>query len=397
MEYGFLKIPLWVVGFRGFCVTRVWYVVGMLFYTRTPDDLRARLRDVEVEISDLRCEQATLVNELDKIHIGGRSGHRSLNEWLSAELDVTRSFASDLVFCARHLAKDRPLNARLAEGAITFDRAVALMRLADAGADSATLTYSESQDLASVRRLIARQRRITRTTAHEAFVDRFVAVQSTLDESSRRVTGQLCGVDGDVFERALHARADELRLLPGGDGYTRGQLQADALVAMAQDSLNRERDGDVSTGGGSVSILVDLDTANGCGGEYGAVIEYGPRVGPDTLQELLCTGTVQIIGLSQGEPVVTSKATRAIPPAIRRLVAHRDGGCTIAGCTSRYRLEPHHIQLRSDGGTHDPENLTTLCWFHHHVAVHQQGLRIDPDSPALCRRLIRTPIGVDPP
>ena len=369
----------------------------MLFHSRTPDDLRARLRDVEVTISDLRCEQATLVNELDKIHIAGRDGHRSMNEWLSAELDVTRSFASDLVFCARNLVKDRPLNSRLAAGDVTFDRAVALMRLADAGADRATVEESELQDLAAVRRLIAIQRRITRTTAHEAFMERFVTVQPTLDESSRRVTGQLCGVDGDVFERALYARADELRLLPGGDEYTRGQLQADALVAMAQDSINRDRNGDTFTGGGSVSILVNLDTANDTGGEKGCEVEYGPRVGPAVLEELLCTGTVQIIGLQDGEPVVTSKASRAIPPAVRRLVAARDGGCTIGGCTSRYRLEPHHIVLRSDGGSHDPENLTTLCWFHHHVAIHQQGLRIDPDSPALRRRLIRTPKGPDPP
>jgi len=369
----------------------------MLFHSRTPDDLRARLRDVEVEISDLRCEQATLVNELDKIHIAGRDGHRSMNEWLSAELDVSRSFASDLVFCARHLVKDRPLNARLGNGDVTFDRAVALMRLADAGADQATLEDSESQDLAAVRRLIARQRRITRTTERQAFTERFVAVQPTLDESSRRVTGLLAGVDGDVFERALYARADELRLLPGGDAYTRGQLQADALVAMAHDSLNRDRNGDTFTGGGSVSILVNLDTANGVGAEQGAEVEYGPRVGPAVLEELLCTGAVQIIGLHNGEPVVTSKASRAIPPAVRRLVAHRDGGCTIGGCTSRYRLEPHHIVLRSDGGTHDPENLTTLCWFHHHVAIHQQGLRIDPDSPPLKRRLIKPPTNPDPP
>ena len=356
-----------------------------------------RLREVEAEISDLRCEQATLVNELDKIHVAGRSGHRSMNEWLSAELDVTRSFASDLVFCARHLVKDRPLNARLGAGDVTFDRAVALMRLAEAGADRTTLEHSESQDLAAVRRLTANQRRMARVTARQAFIERFVAVQPTLDESSRRVTGQLCGVDGDVFERALYARADELRLLPGGDGYTRGQLQADALVAMAHDSLTREGNREVASGGGSVSILVDLDTANGTGGEYGAEIEYGPRVGPNTLEELLCTGTVQIIGLASGQPVVTSKASRAIPPAVRRLVAQRDGGCTIAGCTSRYRLEPHHIRLRSDGGTHDPENLTTLCWFHHHIAVHQQGLRIDPDSPPLKRRLIKPPTNPDPP
>ncbi|MEA3510364.1 MAG: DUF222 domain-containing protein, partial [Actinomycetota bacterium] len=243
----------------------------------------------------------------------------------------------------------------------------------------------------------ANQRRITRIAAHQAFTERFVAVQPTLDESSRRITGQLSGIDGDVFERALYARADELRLLPGGNQHTRGQLQADALVAMAHDSLNRNHNGEASSSGGSVSILVDLDEANGTGGEYGATIEYGPRVGPDTLEELLCTGTVQIIGLTDGQPVVTTKASRAIPPAVRRLVAARDGGCTIAGCTSRYRLEPHHIRLRSDGGTHDPENLTTLCWFHHHVAIHQQGLRIDPNSPPLKRRLIKPPTSPDPP
>jgi hypothetical protein len=375
----------------------------MLFRSRSADELASRLRDVEVEISDLRCEQATLVNELDKIHVAGRSGYRSMNEWLSAELDVTRSFASDLVFCARHLTKDRPLNGRLAEGDVTFDRAVALMRLADAGADQPTLDHSETLDLPAVRRLTAQQRRVTRRSEHETFTDRFVTIQSTLDDTSCRITAELPGVDGHVVERALHNRADELRLLPGGDGYTRGQLHADALVAMAHDSLNRDRDRDSdsdsegSSNGGSVSILVDLDTANRSGGEYGAEIEYGPRVGPNTLQELLCTGTVQIIGLSQGEPVVTSQATRAIPPAVRRLVAHRDGGCTIAGCTSRYRLEPHHIVLRSNSGTHDPENLTTLCWFHHHVAIHQQGLQIDPDSPPLKRRLIRPRTGTDPP
>jgi hypothetical protein len=146
-----------------------------------------------------------------------------------------------------------------------------------------------------------------------------------------------------------------------------------------------------------VSILVDLDQANGTGGESGVGIEYGPRVGPAMLEELLCTGSVQVIGLQDGKPVVTSRASRAIPPAVRRLVAARDSGCTIAGCTSRYRLEPHHIIHRSDGGTHDPENLTTLCWFHHHIAIHQQGLSIDPGSPPLRRRLVRSRTGPDPP
>jgi hypothetical protein len=271
----------------------------MFFGSRTADELTRKLREVEARISDLRCEEAVLVNELDKINIAARDGHRSLNEWLSAEMDVTRASASELVFAGRHLPRFRPINFRLADGAMSFDRAVATMRLAQAGADESTVTHSESLDLAAVRRLTARQRHITRRSEREAAGERFVSIQPTLDESAWRITGLLGSVDGRIFEQALYGRADELRLLAGGDQLSRAQLQADALVAMATDTGSH--DGDAS-GGGSVSILVDLDEANGTGCETGCQIAYGPRVGPAVLEELLCTGTVRVIGLSGGRP-----------------------------------------------------------------------------------------------
>lgn len=165
---------------------------------------------------------------------------------------------------------------------------------------------------------------------------------------------------------------------------------------MAYDSLDRDDTGADSTGP-DIAVFVDLDTANGSGGKVGAEVEYGPRVGPNALDELLCTGTVQVIGLEDGRPVVASDAAKAIPPSVRRFVAWRDGGCTIDGCTSCYRLQPHHIIERCPGGTHDPDNLTTLCWYHHHVAMHRQGFCIDPDSPPQRRQLVRTRAGPDPP
>ena len=70
-----------------------------------------------------------------------------------------------------------------------------------------------------------------------------------------------------------------------------------------------------------------------------------------------------------------------IPPRVRRYVLARDGGCTADACRSRHRLQVHHIIPRSQGGTHDPENLATLCWFHHHVVVHGMSYAIDPDTP----------------
>jgi hypothetical protein len=370
----------------------------MFWSTRSVPEMEEELRSLEEQASGIRNRQAVLVNELDKINIAASTGSRSTTEWVTSRFDVSHTAASDLVFAARQLKRHRRIEHRLVNGDLTFDRTVAMLRLAVAGADETTMKHSESLDLAGVGRLTARQRRITRVDEHDVFVERFVAIQPTLDESSWRLWGLLPGVEGRIVEQALHARADEFRTLPGGDQHTRGQRQADGLVAMAHDAL--DRDGDTGSGalaGSYVSVFVDLDRAQGTGGETGAEIEYGPRVGPNTLEELLCTGSVQIIGLHNGEPTVTSQASRTIPPAVRRLVAHRDGGCTIAGCRSRYRLEPHHLVHWSAGGSHDPENLTTLCWFHHHVAVHHQGFRIDPESPPGRRRLIRTPVGPDPP
>ena len=169
----------------------------------------------------------------------------------------------------------------------------------------------------------------------------------------------------------------------------------DALTAMAEDSL----DGTTSNQSTSPQVTVFVDARQDNPTETTAEVEYGPRVGPDALERILCTGRVRVVGLdTNGAPVVTSPLGRAIPLAIRHTVTRRDGVCVIDGCTSRYRLQPHHIIRYTDGGTHHPDNLATLCWFHHHIAIHQNGYRIDPESPPLRRRLIRvSPRGPDPP
>jgi hypothetical protein len=70
------------------------------------------------------------------------------------------------------------------------------------------------------------------------------------------------------------------------------------------------------------------------------------------------------------------RATQAIPPARRRAVLRRDGEkCRVPGCRHATFIEPHHIELRSEGGNHDLENLITLCGAHHR-AVHQGRLVI---------------------
>jgi hypothetical protein len=75
-------------------------------------------------------------------------------------------------------------------------------------------------------------------------------------------------------------------------------------------------------------------------------------------------------------PSGQQRATQDIPPALRRAVLRRDvHRCRMPGCRHADFVDLHHIQLREEGGTHDAENLITLCGAHHR-ACHHGRLRV---------------------
>lgn len=359
----------------------------MYWKTRTVAELEADLVAVEAKISELRSEQLVLVNELDGAQAPQTDGSRSMVEWVQAHLDVKADTARDLVFAARRFKWHRSIHDRMLNRGATFDRTVGTVKLADAGATRDEIDAAYGRDLAGVARLVARRNHVTPKDERDVFADRFFTIQPNLDESRYRMWGEAPGVIGRTIDKAICDRADQLRDVAGDLSTSRGQRQLDALTAMAHDSLDGNTSGQTSDTG-QVTVFVDARRDNPL--ETGAEVEYGPRVGPDVVEQMLCGGRAQIIGLDSGIPVVTSPAARAIPPAIRQHVVHRDGGCVIDGCHSRYRLQPHHILRFADGGTHHPGNLATLCWYHHHIAIHGNGYQIDPGSPPLRRRLIRS-------
>jgi hypothetical protein len=68
--------------------------------------------------------------------------------------------------------------------------------------------------------------------------------------------------------------------------------------------------------------------------------------------------------------------TQDIPGKVRRFVELRDGNrCRIPGCRSTRCLELHHIVHLEDGGTHEPENIVSIC-DGHHAAHHRDRLWI---------------------
>ncbi len=108
----------------------------MLRDTRTITDLEADLVGVEAQISLLRGEQHVLVNELDKAQAHHSDASRSMVEWVQSHLDVKADTAKDLVFAARRFKRNRGIYDTMVYGGATFDRTVAVVKLADAGATS---------------------------------------------------------------------------------------------------------------------------------------------------------------------------------------------------------------------------------------------------------------------
>jgi hypothetical protein len=349
------------------------------------DELRAALLEDEAEISRIRARQIERLRGADRLQLDTADGARTMSDWTVAVLDVSPQTARRMMRIARSHQGD--IEQRMAGGELGIDRAAFLCRIRELGGPEDVISDSGSYSLGHLYGLIDRLRKIDTLTEQMMFEDRYLALQPSLDRSSGRFWGQTHGIDWQTIEKALIHRESRLPAL--GD-QTQGQRRVDALASLCMDSLTAS--GEESEAGRAVTVaevFVDAALAAPSLGEAGVTLSSGPRVGPNTLAEILCSGKVRVIVCGDdGRPIGVSDLGEAVPPAVRSFVLHRDQGrCQIDGCQSRYRIQPHHIRARADGGDHDPDNLVTLCWYHHHVAIHQMGMGLDPESPPTRRRL----------
>lgn len=327
------------------------------------DDREQQLVSDERLITQLRARQLTNLEILDRVQVFTGDGSRSLSEWLAARADVSGETARDLVRTMRR-TQDKPwIREALKSGEITFDRAEALSRIPE------DVGLLEHLDVAGVRREAAD--RVGVAAEDEAMLasDRFLVMQPNLDKSAWKVWGGLDGETGSVVDRALTEKADELPELPDGTRGTHSWRMATALYVLA-------------TGGESpkaqINLFVDADRAIASDGRAGVRVEAGPKAGREILEAVLCDSVGRVIvNTADGIPLKYGRSSRSIPPALRQAVLAKTGGyCAADGCNSRYRVEVHHKIPWSQGGRTDPDNLVALCWFHHHVVVHERGFEL---------------------
>jgi len=104
-------------------------------------------------------------------------------------------------------------------------------------------------------------------------------------------------------------------------------------------------------------------------------LEDGTRVSAETSRRLCCDAAVVRVERDRdGSVLDVGRKSRTIPPALRRALEVRDGGCRFPGCGLRF-TEGHHIVHWGDGGETKLSNLVLLCRFHHR-AVHEEGFRV---------------------
>ena len=328
----------------------------------TQDQKERILVDAEAEIAHLRAVQLEVLEDLDRCQVATADGCRSLSEWATARLDIHPDTAKSLVRTMRRTVERPDLRAALGEGEITFDRVEALSRIPD------EVGLLEHLDVAGVRREAAKRVRITTENEYRTARDQFLILQPSLDESWWKLWGGLDGATGALVDKTISEKADDLPLLPDG---TRGDSSWRKAMALAELCITDDPPP------AQLTVFVDTTQATPSNGQAGVTLEAGPRIGRDALEAILCDAITAVTARAEdGTPMVYGRRTRTIPPALRRAIIHRDGNtCTGDGCPSTHRLQVHHIIPFSEGGTTNPENLITLCWYHHQIIVHQRGFQ----------------------
>jgi 5-methylcytosine-specific restriction endonuclease McrA len=326
------------------------------------DAIEQQLVDDERMIARLRGRQMQALAELDTRQVATADGSRSLSEWVAARLDVGIESARNLTRTMRRL-HDRPdLASELSAGSTTFDRIEALSRLNE------DVGLMEWADIYRVRREAAKRARIEAEAEHRSASDRFLTMQPSLDESWWKLWGGLDGHSGALVDKVLTEAADRLPEIEGtttDSSWKRATALIEALVSDDPPPAN-------------VTVFVDATDAAESNGAAGVVLEPGANVGREALQAILCDAVTEVTARDgAGRYMDYGRRVRTAPPALKRaLLAETDFMCAADGCTSRRRLQIHHLKPWSEGGETNQADLVVLCWFHHQVVVHERRLEI---------------------
>ncbi|HEX8768293.1 MAG TPA: DUF222 domain-containing protein [Jatrophihabitans sp.] len=355
--------------------------------------LGERIVALESLVRRAEAAQAEAVRVFDRRDAAGADGAASTACWLRDRLNAADRDARRTVGLVRSLDRLPATAAALRAGDVTVAHARVL-----AGQtrhlDPATVAAGEPALVGWARRLDPHR--------FAAVVRRWVAVVSPAEferDTERRYDSRwlslsttwggmtsIAGMLDPDGGAAVRAALDALVCAnPATDTRTRTQQRADALTDLA--TIATAHAALPVTGGHRPEIVVHLPAATlthpGTPGAVPATLADGTPLGRRALDRLACDATYRRLVLDPDDiPLTLGRATRLVPPPLRKLVALRDGGCRYPGCPRPAPYcDAHHVTHWRHGGPTDATNLVLLCRYHHHL-VHDthHSVKLLPDG-----------------
>ncbi|MGD2121867.1 MAG: DUF222 domain-containing protein [Gemmatimonadota bacterium] len=407
----------------------------MVYFSAHFDDSKP-LEELEEEITSLAAHihaathrLLTLIAAFDRRQGWKAGGHRSCAHWLSFRTGIDLGACREKVRAARALTGLPEISASMAQGQISFSKVRALTRVANDANEGKLLDMAKECTAAQLEKVVMGVRRGGRrdeaALEQERYQSRCLSVFPD-SEGMYVVRGRLPAEIGVLLMRAVEAASDALYREKGvqGDsdedrvpGRTAAQRRADAMGLLAERALGaglggrssgtdpklaghitdedseslqnqtgpQAREDPASTPvpvSGSraeryqVVLYVEPETLRSDGEGGLSEMEDGTRVSAETSQRISCdAGLVRIARNQKGKILDVGRRTRTIPPAIRRALDARDGGCRFPGCGSRF-AEGHHIHHWAEGGETRLDNLVLLSRYHHRL-LHEGGWKVE--------------------
>ncbi len=377
----------------------------------TIEDLGDRIATLAAHIHAAEQRFLLLLAEFDWRRGWELAGHRSCVEWLSLRTGFDAGTCRERVRVARKLAGLPETTAAMGRGELSFSQVRALTRVATPENEGVLLELARGVPTGKLESLIRGWKRGTvcqeMDRERECFDSRRLSVFPD-EEGMYVVNGKLTPEVGLLLMRAIdgagdHLFREEVKVLgrdlrdPEVTRQEAARRRADALGLLAGRALAvgfgpsaREDAPDPGNGDAPISgsqaeryqvvLHVDpeaLETASNAGvdGEPADCchLDDGTRVSAETARRIACdAGLVRMSHDEEGQPLSVGRKTRTIPPAIRRALDARDGGCRFPGCGVRRFTAGHHVKHWAHGGETKLDNLLLLC-RHHHRLVHEGG------------------------
>ncbi len=304
------------------------------------------LRTIQRVRDGLDADEARWLRHAERMQIWRQLGMVSALDYCERVLGLAPRTAKERLRVARSLATLPAIEGELRTGQLKYSIVRELTRVATPITERAWIDHVRGKSLREVQEHVAGHRRGDLPT--DAPDPNLRATPFVLDLTPR-VRALMLAAVARIRSDADHDLDDD------------AIAEALAQAVLSDDPASRES--------GRAKYQIAFNVCRHCNQAEQHVHGYAAPVTAEMLERARCDA----VTIGDLDATTPERASQSIPPAVARLVWHRDQRrCQTPGCRSKHGLEVHHIIRRADGGSHDPSNLTLRCSACHQA--HHDGL-----------------------